>query len=327
MNSIIAPMLAALGAVPSPPIDAAEVGRVAFVRFTEAAGRSPVDPVLDGLRRSLLDEHGVVLVERVECSAPDLDALSCLSGAGPSFGAILQIGAGLGREASVIASVDCRDQDRFERMVGGPFERDADAVRWGEGPLAEALIDRVRSCSALPARVFSAAVLPAGTLVWLEGRRLATLDAPRALDITSLNAGSRRLSFDSPGHHVPATSVEARPGDRVRAQLTVEPVVKRPRWLFLSLAGASIGAGVAMFIARNELRSGDCVSFGSCDVDPARDERLADEMDLGVPATMLVAGGAGLAAGELALPRKEPWWLVTLIGVASAGLSALPWLL
>lgn len=317
----------ALAAASAAPLDAEEAGRIAFVRFTEAPGVGAVDRVLDGLRAELLERHGVVMVERRECGAPDLDALACLRDADPSIGALLQIGSGLGDDAPVVATVDCVDEDRFERRVGGPFGDDAAARRWGATVVAAALLGRLRACAALPARVASRGPLPAGTVVRVDGRRLGTLEVERPLEVTSLSAGRRRFELSAERFEMETFEVQAVPRETVQVDVDVERIRQRPRWPFLALSVASVGAGVAFFVARHEQRSGDCISTGDCALDAARDARLEGETDLGAPATALVAGGAGLGVAELVVPRREPWWLVALIGAASAGVGALPWLL
>lgn len=310
---------------PGLPIDAEEAGRVAFVRFTEAAGRSALDPVVEGLREA----DAIVLTERPQCGAPDLDALACLKDADRSVGVVLQLGASIGDDARVVATIDCAAAglDRYVRLLGGPFASDTAARAWGREALADALRARLVACDVLPARVTTENALPAGTVVALDGERLATLDVERSLDVVGLESGRRRFSFENEDFEVAPLELDARAGTTVSARARVDRIVNRPRWLFLSAAGASLAAGAALFGARHDQRSGRCVTTGdTCDVDAARDARLEGQIDLGVPATMLVAGGTGLAVSELALPRKEPWWLVTLIGAASAGLSALPWL-
>jgi len=326
VNSLL--IVLAGGAPSSAPmetVDAAEVGRVAFVRFAEAAGGSAADPVLEGLEAALRRRHGITMVEQRACTAPDLDAMACLRGAEASIGAVLRIGAATEPDAPVIASVDCpAGRDRFARLLGGPFRDEDAARRWGAGTLADAVLERVQACGSVPARVRTENALPPGTVVALDGRRLTTLESAARLEVTSIRAGRRRLEFDAEGHAIRSVEVDARPHETATVRVDVDSAVGRPRWLVLAVAGAGVAAGAGLFVARHAQRSGDCVSFsGDCGLDGPPDARVAE---LGIPATMLVAGGAGLAVAELAIPRNEPWWWGALAGAAAAGLSVVPWL-
>lgn len=315
----------ALAAGAAPTFDAEEAGRVAFVRLTEAPGRSALDPVLDGLRAA----DAVVLSEQPQCGAPDLDAVACLKRSDRSVGVVLQLGAELGEDAPVVATLDCAGGglDGFERVVGGPFTDDASARAWGRDELGAAIRRRLEACDTLPARVTSDNALPAGTTVQLGGARLATLAAEAPLDVVGLAPGLRRFTFQNPRFNVEAWAVDAAAGETVTGHVPVARRIERPRWLLLTAAGASVAAGAALFGARHAQRSGLCLTGGAtCDVDTARAAHLDGTIDLGAPATMLAAGGVGLAVGELAVPRKEPWWLIGIIGAATAGLSSLPWL-
>ncbi len=307
--------------------DAKEVGRVATVTFVDGPGRTALDPVLDGVRRRLAEDHGITLLERPDCGASDIDALACLRSVDDTVGAVLQLGASIEFADRVVATVDCSTDDQRERLSGGPFLDDRSARAWGAGALAEALVERVRTCATMPGRIRTDRALPAGTIVALDGQRLGSLDADAFVVVASVAPGRRKFTFERSQWTFEPAWVDVVSGEEVTLMVQAQKERLRPRWAFLLTSGVLLAGGAALFAVRHDELSGSCVSFeGDCSTDETRDARGIDTDALGAGASALVAGGAGLGLAELLIPRREPWWLVSLIGLASASVAVVPWL-